>query len=336
METVAIFVFVFGLYFGFPILGARVANKKGRTGWAKVIIITMFLGVGWIVAIYAFIIPPKFPESDLDETCPSCGGVKGSSQTALVDRNTGEPVMGQLGALILGALGLAIIAGALALAISVWQGGNDGIIRWNYGSTLAGFGFLALGLGLGSTLVSPAFQAFQADRAKTILYRCAVCSTQWNEFSREKIARQPTPAGNQKMPAPGVAAVPAPAQDAPEEIRAVMNALRRMPFPESLKKWDCVLQVEIPDAHGTVYYQWIVENAQLQIVEGRVRKPNYLLRKDAVSLFAEQANVVPLRPDGTAMMSPRSAYRAGQLQVSMKTFLSEHYPDLLEALRQRQ
>ena len=65
------------------------------------------------------------------------------------------------------------------MAILTWQEGDSGIIRWQYGSTLAGIGFLSIGIGFGRFGVVGVLEYVKADRVRAPFYRCSSCKHEW-------------------------------------------------------------------------------------------------------------------------------------------------------------
>jgi len=53
MEETIVFVLVGIIGFGFPILAAIVAFRRGRTGWGIATIVSIFLAMGWLVGTLA-------------------------------------------------------------------------------------------------------------------------------------------------------------------------------------------------------------------------------------------------------------------------------------------
>ena len=182
MSTLVLII-VIGLFFiAFPIYAARTASSRGRKGWAKATYITIFIGYGWLVGIIALMQKPIRNDIDLDVECPKCQGTKGSTWTGLVDKNTGEPTFGLLLAILWAVLALVTIGGGLWMAISIWQEGDSGFIQWTYGPTIAGFAYLAIGIGIGRYGVNGVREYMAADRVTTSLYKCSGCQHQWADL----------------------------------------------------------------------------------------------------------------------------------------------------------
>jgi drug/metabolite transporter (DMT)-like permease len=117
------------------------------------------------------------------EPCIHCGKPDVLVKTSTVDRKTkAELVGGQFSSLVVSGIALLIVVGALLFALDVWRTGNSGIIRWTYGSTVAGLGILALGLGLARAIAVAPYRYFTADRAAMFTYMCIACGQDWKRL----------------------------------------------------------------------------------------------------------------------------------------------------------
>ncbi|CAG1013101.1 hypothetical protein ANRL4_04839 [Anaerolineae bacterium] len=117
------------------------------------------------------------------ETCIHCGKSEVLVSPGTYDRKSQKELVGsQTSSFIIIGVALLIVGGALLLAINIWQEGDNGIIRWNYGSTLAGVGILALGIGLARAVALPGIGYLAADKSKMFTYRCIVCNKEWKRL----------------------------------------------------------------------------------------------------------------------------------------------------------
>lgn len=181
MDTTGIIVLtaVLAIGFIFPIWGAYVAFQKGRTGWAVLILITTFIGMGWLLAAIAFMVPPSSRE--LGVKCPHCGGSQGYSRVVLLDRTGNKEVtpvhwslLALAGGIALSALGLWLIIGILTLPEWVFSRGAT----MNCVPTLFP---LVLGGVLISTAVKEIVRWRKADRVQATKHKCAACKNEWHQ-----------------------------------------------------------------------------------------------------------------------------------------------------------
>jgi transcription elongation factor Elf1 len=113
--------------------------------------------------------------------CPACGKAEVFTGTIMADRKTGEKVV-LLNTILWAVFAIVVIGGGLWMAISIWQEGDTGVIRWRAGSTLAGLGFLALGIGFGRFGVLAVLRYLMADRAKLLIGHCLACGHEWKQW----------------------------------------------------------------------------------------------------------------------------------------------------------
>jgi hypothetical protein len=101
--------------------------------------------------------------------------------------------------------------GMIGMAILTWSEGDEGIIRWQWGSTIAGFGMLVIGYWFGSALIRPGIAYFQARPKRDS--RCAACGHSWEEW----VDGTPMPTAHTALDAlaPKPAAPEPPAQEPP-------------------------------------------------------------------------------------------------------------------------
>ena len=112
---------------------------------------------------------------------------RGTAANVTVDARTGERTPLLIGAIAALVAGLAIIVVGVALAISTWVEGDDGIIQWDYGSNVAGAAFLLLGLSFGAPVIKYGAVYFAADRVTGTLNRCASCGNAWTAMPGDAI-----------------------------------------------------------------------------------------------------------------------------------------------------
>lgn len=113
--------------------------------------------------------------------CPACGEAEVFTDTIAADRKTGKR-MAWLPTILWAAFAIVLIGGGLWMALSIWQQGDTGVIRWQAGSTLAGLGFLALGIGLGRFGVLAVIGYFTANRARLLTGHCLACGHEWKQW----------------------------------------------------------------------------------------------------------------------------------------------------------
>jgi hypothetical protein len=182
--TIIILVIIYSVVlFILPFFGARAAFRKGRRTMGITIIATTLLGVGWLLAIFALVQPYKMIENGLSMPCPQCGSKMGSKRLTTLDRQTQKPTTTTFEAIFWGIFAIVLIGGSLMIAISIWKEGNSGYIQWQYGSTLAGIGFFAIGIALGRIGVKAILDYRKTDRAEGTYFMCGQCKHEWAELS---------------------------------------------------------------------------------------------------------------------------------------------------------
>ena len=185
-EILAIIIFgilIIGIFIAFPIFAASKARKKGRKGWALATLITMFVAYGWLIGLIALLLPAKenvtFPEG-----CPYCHHDQGIATRVMVDKRTGEKLPSMLATILMGIAAIIWFGGCTALAILAWMEGDDGIIQFAAGSTIAGLAYLAMGISGAAYLVRRVMAFIKADREMTEMYYCPGCNRKWNKNSK--------------------------------------------------------------------------------------------------------------------------------------------------------
>ena len=165
-----------------PFLGAWAAFRKGRKIMGIGIIATTLLGVGWLLAIFAFFQPYKMIKDGLEKPCPQCNSKMGLTRHTTLDRQTQKPTTTTFQAFLWGIFAVILIGGSLMIAIPVWMEGDSGYIQWKYGSTLAGIGFLSFGIAFGSIGIKAVLDYKNTDRVNGVCYVCGQCKHEWAEI----------------------------------------------------------------------------------------------------------------------------------------------------------
>ena len=165
-------------------------RKRGRSGWATATIIGTLLGLGIILGIIDLFIPAKLHNDDLNVPCPKCDGLTGSMQNTILNKKTGKRAPDLVITILWGFMAVLLIGGGIAMAVITWQEGDAGIIQWRYGSTIAGFGFLAFGIGLGRFGVLGVLEYIHAERIAGTIYKCSQCGHEWNDLQANKADAQ--------------------------------------------------------------------------------------------------------------------------------------------------
>jgi ssDNA-binding Zn-finger/Zn-ribbon topoisomerase 1 len=112
--------------------------------------------------------------------CPQCGKQEVFSNEYKANIDTQKPIsaiFSWAGLL----LGVFFGVGAVIMAIVTWTGGDDGFIQWQYGSTIAGLGFLAMSYFLGGGLIREGLKIFRAKLKRD--YDCAACRNSWSQWA---------------------------------------------------------------------------------------------------------------------------------------------------------
>jgi len=184
-EILAVIVFgilIIGILIAFPIFAAGKARKKGRKGWATATLITMFIGYGWLTGLIALLLPSKktvtFPEG-----CPYCNHDHGTAIQVMVDKHTGEKLPSKLGTILMGIAAVIWFGLCTAMSVLAWMEGDNGIIQFYAGSTIAGLAYLAMGISGASYLARKVTAFLKADRELTEVYNCSGCNRKWNKYS---------------------------------------------------------------------------------------------------------------------------------------------------------
>jgi hypothetical protein len=174
--TVLVIAIMTTLTFIFPIGAAYYAFKKGRQGWAIATIVSIFVGMGWLVGVIALMVPAKLEEGELEVQCPKCADSKGFTKTLTVDRETGEEIKSPLLGVpaVIGGVAICAFGGWLAVSLLTTplpQGAN-------VGSPYLPVLFL---FGLGGALLSWGSKTLAKQKAKVKLfaYTCSACGHQW-------------------------------------------------------------------------------------------------------------------------------------------------------------
>lgn len=162
----------------FPGWAAYRLFRRGRSRHAWATVLTIPVGLGWLVGVYGLTRPGGEPAL-LEDPCPSCGGGEALQSAVTVDARTGERAPLLIAALVAIVAGLAVVGGGAAVGIMTWIEGDGGIIEWRYGSKAAGAAFLLLGLSFGLPLVRYGAAYFAAERVVGTLNRCVACGNTW-------------------------------------------------------------------------------------------------------------------------------------------------------------
>ncbi len=165
------------VWIGVTALGAYVAFKKKRKALGILCIATLIYG--FIFAIIAFCISPKPPVTQLSEKCPRCTGQVGTEVLTQLDEHTNKRSRTLALAILWSVLGGIFLVMCIALAIGVWVEGDDGIIQWAYGSTIAGLAVMAVGFGIGGTGLRYAWEYRTTKRVDGVAFGCSTCKFKW-------------------------------------------------------------------------------------------------------------------------------------------------------------
>jgi hypothetical protein len=165
------------VWIGITALGAYVAFKKKRKVLGILCIATLIYG--FIFAFIAFFISPKPPVTQLSEKCPRCTGQIGTEEMTKLDQHTNKRSRTFALAILWGVLGGLFIVLCLVAAISIWVEGDDGIIQWAYGSTIAGLGVTVVGFGLGGAGLRYAWEYKTTERVDGVAFSCSTCKFKW-------------------------------------------------------------------------------------------------------------------------------------------------------------
>ena len=188
MDISIIVVVVVGIIgFVFPILASVAAFQKGRIGWGIATIATTFLGWGWLVGMIAFVLPAKFSKVKSEVKCPACGSMKSASYNGLVDKKTESLTPSLVEAIVWALYALFFIGGILWVAILIWEGGDTGIVQWQFGSILAGLALFAFGFSFGLMGVVKVLAYIGADQVRTPIYKCNGCGKQWYQLQNKDV-----------------------------------------------------------------------------------------------------------------------------------------------------
>jgi len=175
-------ILLIGIFIAFPIFAASKARKKGRKGWSTATIITTFIGYGWLIGLIALLLPSKqavnFPEG-----CPYCHHDQGTGMRVMVDKRTGDKLPSLLGTILMAIAAVLCFGLGTAVAILAWMEGDDGIIQFAAGSTIAGLAYLSMGVVGGGYLARKVIAFAKADKELTELYYCPGCNRKWNKYS---------------------------------------------------------------------------------------------------------------------------------------------------------
>lgn len=174
-------ILMVGIFIVFPIYAAIQARKKGRKGWAIAIIITTFILYGWLTGLISMFLPSK---KNVTEKCPYCNYEQAVMTEVMVDKNTGEQIP-STPTMILLILATVICFGfGITMAILAWSVGDDGVIRFVAGSTIAGLAYLSIGISFGIYPLKKVIAYFKADREMTDVYHCEGCKQRWNKYTK--------------------------------------------------------------------------------------------------------------------------------------------------------
>jgi len=119
-------------------------------------------------------------------SCPSCGSTEAFQDTFTANRQNGDRVV-LWSTILWGIFAVVLIGGTLWMAIMIWAEGDDGMIRWEYGSTLAGIGVLSTGIAFGRFGVIAVINYFKAERTKLSMGHCLACGYQWKQWAGEEL-----------------------------------------------------------------------------------------------------------------------------------------------------
>ena len=188
LAYIVVGILVIGIFIAFPIFAASKARKRGRKGWALATLITMFVGYGWLIGLIALLLPSKesitFPEG-----CPYCHYDHGTATRVMVDKRTGEKLPSLLFTILMGIAGVLWFGGCTTMAILAWMTGDDSVIQFYAGSTIAGLAYLSIGIVGGSYLARKVIAFIKADKELTELYYCPGCNRKWNKYSKVIVDR---------------------------------------------------------------------------------------------------------------------------------------------------
>lgn len=183
--TIVVILILVCFFILFPIYLASKARKKGQKGWATATIITMFIGYGWLVGLISLTRPSR-KKITLLEKCPFCGGDRGIVESGTVNKKTGKQISSLFGVIGWGLLSVLIIGVFLLMAILAWTKTDNLIIQWTFGSTLAGIGYLSVGIIFGRFPAMKVLEYLRADRVITEVFRCNICKKKWSEYYHNK------------------------------------------------------------------------------------------------------------------------------------------------------
>ncbi len=187
------------VWIGVTALGAYVAFKKKRKVLGILCIATLIYG--FIFAIIAFFISPKPPVTQLSEKCPVCQGQVGTEEAMMLEKGTNKKGISLAYTILAAVLG-GIVGLILAImAISVWAEGDDGIIRWAYGSTIAGAGILVVGFAMIGWGVEAVMRYRKVERVAGKRFRCSQCKFMWMHALDAPAVPTPTPLPTGNPPA---------------------------------------------------------------------------------------------------------------------------------------
>jgi hypothetical protein len=161
-----------------PGLGAYVAFKKKRKTLG--ILCLAIVGYGFIIAIVAFFISPAPPVGPLPEQCPRCRGQVGTVEPIKVERGTNKKRAPLAYTILVAVLGGLVGLFLIVWAFFVWSEGDDGIIQWTYGATVAGLGVFSLGLILIGWGVGAVLRHINGNWVEAVRYKCSQCKFKWD------------------------------------------------------------------------------------------------------------------------------------------------------------
>lgn len=126
-------------------------------------------------------------------------------------------------------------------------------------------------------------------------------------------------------------------------IHAIMDDLRNMPLPDSHKKWNKTIFLQVV-GHDELCYEWIIRDGQWTILEGRVQAPDLILRGDEAAFIktftgvksnSSQIWIEFLTPNGKNCWPMGDSIKGGLLIGNISMRLNEKSSQLLAEAEQR-
>jgi formylglycine-generating enzyme required for sulfatase activity/phage FluMu protein Com len=154
-----------------------VAFKKKRKTLG--ILCLAVIGYGFIFAIVAFFISKAPPVRQISEKCPRCRGQMGTEEPVKLERGTNSKRVSLAYTILAVVLGGLVGLFLLVFAVTTWAEGDDGIIQWVYGSTIAGAGMLVIGFAFIGWGVEAVTRYRKADLVPGVKFKCSLCNFKW-------------------------------------------------------------------------------------------------------------------------------------------------------------